>query len=394
MTKSLVIAREIDQVEGWTKQPFSIVPPSTPHWAYMYDTKPEDRFIKYKEILANPDLLDNYDYVFLQLINDGNLFNTMDTFLEEVKKRDTKLILNIDYNAPLLNKMFYRFDALGPYLKKLNQPQNGIYLYSVDISQQQLYSFWINEKIPIMFNPFSLSDVDQYLKRQDQVKDAFLDAPRYRDILDKIHHLPPSLVSITWHKWDDNMVLPHTLVSRLRDEGTLDEKNLYPFWIGYGKHPDSVSGIPDAKYYAKHMKDSWMQYLPFSAIPSSSYSFMVYLLHKSNFAIDTYTTHSVGRTVVDCAAVGTPMICSDMSYTGHYLYPELMSHFTDLETQYQQIKKLTTDIDFYHRIKNEAREKVKVIDYQGRRDRLQEFLDTYPKTDEPCMEGLQIFRYG
>lgn len=82
-------------------------------------------------------------------------------------------------------------------------------------------------------------------------------------------------------------------------------------------------------------------------------------LGRQLICVDSYhRLHTYGRTVVDCAAIGLPLVGTKLQYLQNFLFPRLTTDPYDLYAQQDLVQRLVEDKTFYQEVVDYAYSKV------------------------------------
>jgi len=93
--------------------------------------------------------------------------------------------------------------------------------------------------------------------------------------------------------------------------------------------------------------------------PGMPYEPWLEWMAKQSIMVDSYQRmHSYGRQSIECAALGIPIIGSNLVESQEYLWPDLTAPGEDVWTQRQMLKRLMTEPTFYKDAADQAESKV------------------------------------
>ena len=105
---------------------------------------------------------------------------------------------------------------------------------------------------------------------------------------------------------------------------------------------------------------------------STDYLKYLQLLTQYKVLVDTHLSYSIGRSCMDAAALGIPMICSERSESAKYLYPDTLVNPYDVGRISELTDRLMSDIVFYKEVAETAHERAKEFDLYRLKDKLLE----------------------
>lgn len=103
------------------------------------------------------------------------------------------------------------------------------------------------------------------------------------------------------------------------------------------------------------------------------YEFMQYIewVSRKRVMLDSYhKIHTYGRSAIDCACLGLPVVGSNWQWAQNYLWPDLTVEAGDIHKQKELIIKLMEDDDFYKKCIEKADSKLSFFNYENRRNDL------------------------
>lgn len=89
----------------------------------------------------------------------------------------------------------------------------------------------------------------------------------------------------------------------------------------------------------------------------------VYLLSHSTLGFSYYTLHSFDRFICEAASLGVPVVCTNYSYSGTQLFPNICHDVLDLAGMRGSFDKLVSDEEFYQNTAKFAFEKVEEFNW-------------------------------
>lgn len=103
----------------------------------------------------------------------------------------------------------------------------------------------------------------------------------------------------------------------------------------------------------------------------------MYTLAYSTLGFSYYLIHSFDRFIVECACLGLPVVCSDLSYSGTVLYPNTCHNVLDFHGIRNSFDKLLTDEEFYQMCAKYAFERVEEYGWKPSVERYLEGIRTF-----------------
>ena len=173
-------------------------------------------------------------------------------------------------------------------------------------------------------------------------------------------------ISVIWHRYDNISYIPHLVV---KDQG------LRTRIIGYQPKFDCNSQITNQLY------DDFL--------PASRYETYCDHLSESYLACEPSSYHSYGRTTVDTAALGVPVVGSNRIESVRRCYPYTSVDTWDVQQAREKIQRLIQDKDFYELVTNTALEEVEYYNFENSKKKLLHAL--YQETgDDRFKAGVRI----
>lgn len=136
-------------------------------------------------------------------------------------------------------------------------------------------------------------------------------------------------------------------------------------------------------------KQSEIELMPFFGKVSfgDMYSKQMEHLSRQLMCVDSYhRLHTYGRTVVDCAAIGLPLVGTKLQYLQQKLFPALTTQSYDLCAQQDIIQRLIKDKDFYKEVVDYA---FKRVDEYGLIPSAERFMYAMMSENEGIANKLQ-----
>jgi hypothetical protein len=88
-------------------------------------------------------------------------------------------------------------------------------------------------------------------------------------------------------------------------------------------------------------------------------------MRESKIVYDPFTFHSYNRGIVDCAAMGVPVVGSDRTQSVNICYPFTKVDPYDVVKARKLIQRLIEDEEFYQKVVNHAKETVEIYNHEN-----------------------------
>jgi glycosyltransferase involved in cell wall biosynthesis len=220
------------------------------------------------------------------------------TRLNEIRDPEkTKLLVNIDFAI----EMWYpnlRFPAL-----MIQQLETADYVFAVEQRQAEIVSMMLHKEIPCIPHPVDVTGLKKYRVKSSREKRVVVSA----------------------HRYDQNFLLPALV---LREAVPFEEG-----WVS-----GCINSTNELNMHINHLYNENQ--------PPLGFEQTIKYLAESYACLESYTIHSYGRTVAECAALGVP--CIGPNYVGSMkCFPDLITECNDLVGQADLLKRLIRDQEFY-----------------------------------------------
>ena len=160
------------------------------------------------------------------------------------------------------------------------------------------------------------------------------------------------VISVAYHRYDNNAMLPSLIGKDLGYKVRL---------IGYEDARDRK------KFCTATMYDD--------ILGATNYMDFCDQLQESVLVIEPFTLTSHGRTTIDCAAMGIPVVGSNRVESVRRCYPYTSFDPWDIKEGRILTKKLLTDKDFREKVIKTAQENVEYYNHENCKNRIIEFLE-------------------
>lgn len=208
-----------------------------------------------------------------------------------------KILCNIDYAIEMWSQHFTHPATLFYFLEKVD------YVFSVEDTMSSLLTFILKRNVPCIPHPCDVKSISKLrLTNRKQSIGAF-------------HHV-----------YDNNFLLPSILLNEL-----------------ISKHPSYQSSAIGGVLVEESMGHLYNNFIPHQK------NFKKFLLHLRNYyaILESYTIHSYGRSTIECAALGIPVVGSSCVSSQRKCFPELSTKTNDFIDSFNLLDRLISEPDFY-----------------------------------------------
>lgn len=247
----------------------------------------------WSELKKSPEQLLSYDLIHINLAADDiGLAATIKPF---IKDTDTKLVVNLDYS---INYM----DRYVPLFEFLNDIKACDCAFGTEPTQVNLLHYLgtimgTGHKTMLLPHPVDL----------DFLKNEWVDYADRKDTL-----------AFHYHKYDGHLDIPWLITDGIE----IQEKLM----LGYTKAELDIKNFP-----------GWTVQ-PF--VPWKTY---LYALKYCKYGFEYRTHKASSRFVMECAALGIPVVSTHDSYMGGVMFPLLCKDLSDFTALHHSIKELVDD---------------------------------------------------
>lgn len=151
-----------------------------------------------------------------------------------------------------------------------------------------------------------------------------------------------NVISTIWRRYDKNSLIPSFVA---RNHGLTTQL------LGFDKNQEprtwSVTPLYDYVFAGTNFFDFCDQ------------------LRESKVVYDPFTFHSYNRAMVDCAALGVPVVASDRTQSVNVCYPFTKVDPWDVKGAREMIDRLLTDEEFRQKVVNTARERSEFYNHEN-----------------------------
>lgn len=170
-----------------------------------------------------------------------------------------------------------------------------------------------------------------------------------RDITESIGYL--------FHWWESKKFIPTIWSYKLKEQGIKHHSRLYSYMPHADKHPE-------------YLRATWDE-----TISPMNYPEFIDNFITNKLVVDYCGYHTYGRTTVDCAAIGVPMVGSNRIESMNRCFPQLAIDPFDGKGSVELMKRLWKDETFYAEVIDYARGASEYYNYKNCRDRFMSALE-------------------
>jgi len=269
-------------------------------------------------------LATDYDVIQVNLsVQDWHLVNRIREMLNKAGNTHTKIVANLDYTVELWQTSFDYLQALKDGLKGADM------IFGTEHHMSNALELMIGRKVHTTPHPC-------HTKRLKSLK------PK--------RTLP--VITIVWHRYDTFSMLPSLIPKDLGYKIRL---------IGYEENADRKK-FCTSTYFDEMLGAT--NYLDFCDE-----------LQESLVVIEPFTLTSHGRTTIDCAAMGVPVIGSERVESCRRCYPYTTFDPLDVKAGRELLKKVLNDPEFRKKVIETAQEKVEYYSHEQCKNRFIDFLE-------------------
>jgi len=237
-------------------------------------------------------------YNLLHVNITANNMNLIPKLLRQIDREKVKLVFNVDYAIELWGANL-RFPEMLWHILDMAD-----YLFAVEEQMAQIMSMALTRNVACIPHPVNI----EALKK-----------------LRTTERLP--LIGALHHGYDGNIVLPSIAINEAIAE-------LRPKW-----RSAALGGVATETSYG-HLYDHFVPAIKDFAVYAK-------LLSEYYAIIESYTMHSYGRTTIECAAMGVPVIGSDLVSSQRRCFPQLATGTNDIAGAARRLKELIKNPEYW-----------------------------------------------
>jgi len=157
-----------------------------------------------------------------------------------------------------------------------------------------------------------------------------------------------------WHRYENRMNIPYLATRDLP---------LITSVVGYQPEQNPRDKIFQ---FTKH----W------NVIPTMPFQDFIKVIKEAKIGYDPFLSWSYGRTPVDCAALGLPLVCSAFNYSSRLLFPKTCVDPMDGISHFLLLKRLLDDEAFREEVVSYAYDNVDYFNHKNSKERYLAMLDS------------------
>jgi len=288
------------------------------------------------EVKYPRDIEDYNDYDIVHVNMSTQDIHLAANVRREIKEdSNTRLIVNNDYTTEMWGSAFGHPDTMS------REIMNADMIFGTEYFQVTALAELVDRKVFIIPHP---ADVKR---------------------LKSLPELPKkSIISTIWRRYDNNSYIPSLVTRNLGFTTQL---------IGYEKSVDSKT---------------WLTTTLFDYVfAGTNYFDFCDQLRESEVVYDPFTFHSYNRAIVDCAALGVPVVGSNRTQSINVCYPFTKVDPYDVTAARRMIEKLATDDVFKKKVIDYAREKV---EYYNHPNSMEKYLMALDESIDEAKEEKKV----
>jgi len=163
-------------------------------------------------------------------------------------------------------------------------------------------------------------------------------------------------IGLLYHWWESKSYLPGIWLYKLKDQGLNFHSRLYA-------------------HMPKEDKNTFTKQLYDELISGLEYPKFIKEFSKNKVVMDYTGYHTYGRTSVDMAAIGVPMVGSNRIESMRRCFPQIAHDPCDGKAMVESIKKLWKVDRFYHEVIDYAAQAVEYYNYKNSKERFMAALE-------------------
>lgn len=297
------------------------------------------------------DILEQFDVLHMN-VHKGNIHG-----LKQIREclgynSKTKLVVNLDYSLDLI--CLDSTIAHSPSLIKDLDLADGI--FAVEPMQRQFLEFILNRPVALMIHPIPV----------EYIREWVTGGKKYLPSKQRQLHNGKPIVYCTLHRWSSQTKEQDFFVPYFAFKPSFDYsgKKLPPLEC----NPVLTGVMPEHVSAAQAM---WGKVYKHGIFPINFHQ----MLALGSAVYNYYPMRSMDRISLECAAVGTPCVSSNLSATGNILFPELTVEHQDVKGVYELLKRLLEDKAFWSKCTWFASVQVEQFGYAASKQRWLDFMD-------------------
>lgn len=304
-----------------------------------------------KELGDNPrKTLENYELIHVNLSNEDSGLVTK-CFQWLGSGSSTKVMANNDYAVETLQTVRRTANLnLRSYIKDVLLAD---YLIAQEPFEYELFR--------VLLDQYKDTALTEGKLNAHIPKLGFISHPihtaKVKGLAYPVDHRQPVL-GVMFHKYDDHVDLPALLCRNLPDRSWFNDQPLARFLFGY---TDKFNLFEGDNYFDGVLNEiQWPQYVQHYA--------------ASVVGLEYYTISSHSRNAAESACLRIPLVCTEHSYNGRQLFPEICHPHWKLTMLRESLHKVITDEEYWYKVVDLAYDKVEDFNYQNSWYKLRQLL--------------------
>jgi len=275
---------------------------------------------------VDPKEFENYDIIQINLsAQDYHLVNTIREIIG--KDSSTKIVANCDYTTELWQGIFDWPQNMGRELEGADM------IFGTEYFMCSALAELTGRRVPILPHPCHVKRLKVLPKEKKE-----------------------NVLSVIWHRYDSFSLIPYLQTRNLGIPTQL---------LGYNPNQDKKPYVTETLYNR--------------ILPGTSYQEYCKQLAKSNVILEPFTLNSYGRTTVDTAALGIPVVGSDRVQSVDICYPHTKVNPYDVYGAKKLLTKILNDEEFRDKVIKTAQENVEFYSHENCKLRFEKALEMSEK---------------
>jgi hypothetical protein len=249
------------------------------------------------------------------------------SLLKIIDRSKTKLLFNVDYAL----EMWYPHFKFPPlFIEMLDKAD---YIFSVEEEMAETLSLILKRRVACIPHPCDVSKIKS---------------------LTTTERWP--VIGAMLHSYDSNQLLPALSINSV-----LDSRR--PAW-----RSTALGGVAADKEVG-HLYDNFLPHNP-------NFSEFITYLSQLYAMVESYMIHSYGRTTIECAALGVPVIGSSVVSSQRRCFPDLCTETAQVKKTAEYLEQLIVDSTFWSSCAHKAVEQSEYYSFKNCKSMMLEFLNS------------------
>lgn len=249
------------------------------------------------------------------------------SLLKYIDKTKTKLIFNVDYAIEMWYPHF-KFPSL--FVDTLDKAD---YIFAVEEEMANTLSLMLGRNIPCIPHPCDISKIKS---------------------LTTTERFP--LIGAMLHVYDGNQLLPSLAIDSVIEK-------LRPAW-----RSTAMGGVANDKEIG-HLYDNFLPHTPV-------FEEFISYLSELYAVVESYMVHSYGRTTIECAALGVPVIGSACVSSQRRCFPDLCTENAQVKKTAELLERLINDKPFWTACVHKSIETSEYYSFENCKKMMFDFLNS------------------